>query len=94
MSVRAVLALVVLVLLIGSHESTSISDALQKVEDLFVKILGQSNNVISFARFTNKYGKKYQNKEEIKHRFSVFQKNLDLIGSTNKKGLPFKLGVN
>ncbi|CAN7114685.1 unnamed protein product [Brassica rapa subsp. narinosa] len=94
MSMRAILSLVVLVLLIGSHESTPISDALKKLEDLFAKILGQSDDVLSFARFTQKYGKKYQNKEEIKHRFSVFQENLDLIGSTNKKGLPFKLGVN
>ncbi|KAF3513602.1 hypothetical protein F2Q69_00000950 [Brassica cretica] len=65
MSVRAVLALVVLVLLIGSHESTSISDALQKVEDLFVKILGQSNNVISFARFTNNTVSKMRTRQGI-----------------------------
>ncbi|KAJ4887521.1 Thiol protease aleurain [Raphanus sativus] len=94
MSVKAILSLVVLVILIGSHEATPISDALRKVEDLFVKILGQTENVLSFARFTDKYGKNYENKEEIKHRFSVFQDNVDLIGSTNKKGLSFKLGVN
>ncbi|CAH8363982.1 unnamed protein product [Eruca vesicaria subsp. sativa] len=94
MSVRAILSLVVLVILIGSHESTPIPDGLRKVEEAFVKILGQSSHVLSFARFTHQYGKKYENEEEIKHRFSVFKENLDLIRSTNKKGLSYKLGVN
>ncbi|CAN7126933.1 unnamed protein product, partial [Brassica rapa subsp. narinosa] len=94
MSVSAILSLVVLVILIGSHESTPIPDDLRKVEESFVQILGQSNHVISFARFTHKYGKKYQHAEEINHRFSVFKENLDLIRSTNKKGLSYKLGVN
>ncbi|CAN7114687.1 unnamed protein product [Brassica rapa subsp. narinosa] len=94
MSVRAIQSLVVLVILIGSHESTPIPDGLRKVEEAFVKILGQSSHLLSFARFTHKYGKKYQHAEEIKHRFSVFKENLDLIRSTNKKDLSYKLGVN
>ncbi|CAN6806475.1 hypothetical protein Bca4012_001154 [Brassica carinata] len=94
MSVSAMLLLVVLVILMGSHDSTPIPDDLQKVEESFVQILGQSNHVLSFARFTHKYGKKYQHAEEIKHRFSVFKENLDLIRSTNNKGLSYKLGVN
>uniref|UniRef100_A0A0D3B2G1 Cathepsin propeptide inhibitor domain-containing protein n=1 Tax=Brassica oleracea var. oleracea TaxID=109376 RepID=A0A0D3B2G1_BRAOL len=94
MSVSAMLLLVVLVILMGSHDSTPIPDDLQKVEESFVQILGQSNHVLSFARFNHKYGKKYQHAEEIKHRFSVFKENLDLIRSTNNKGLSYKLGVN
>ncbi|CAH8387914.1 unnamed protein product [Eruca vesicaria subsp. sativa] len=94
MSVRAIISLVVLVILIESHESTPIPDGLRKVEEAFVKILGQSSHVLSFARFTHQYGKMYQNEEEIKQRFSVFKENLDFIRSTNKKGLSYKLGVN
>ena len=54
MSVRAIQSLVVLVILIGSHESTPIPDGLRKVEEAFVKILGQSSHLLSFARFTHK----------------------------------------
>lgn len=32
--------------------------------------------------------------EEMKLRFSIFKENLDLIRSTNKKGLSYKLAVN
>ncbi|CAN7126929.1 unnamed protein product [Brassica rapa subsp. narinosa] len=102
MSVRAILLSVVLVILIAASsaaadKSTPIRidpDGLRKVEESFVRILGQSSHVLSFARFTHKYGKMYQHAEEIKHRFSVFKENLDLIRSTNKKGLSYKLGVN
>ncbi|KAF8092039.1 hypothetical protein N665_0427s0018 [Sinapis alba] len=105
MSVRAITSLVVLVILIaassavdiGSHESPRIRmvpDSLREVEESFVQILGQSHQVLSFARFTHQYGKMYQHAEEIKHRFSVFKENLDLIRSTNKKDLSYKLGVN
>ncbi|KAJ4872144.1 Thiol protease aleurain [Raphanus sativus] len=102
MSVKSTLTSVVLVILIaassagdiGSDESTPITDGLRKVEESFVKILGQSNHVLSFARFAHKYGKTYENAEEVKHRFSVFKDTLDFIRSTNKKGLSYKVGVN
>lgn len=32
--------------------------------------------------------------EEMKSRFAIFSENLDLIRSTNKKGLSYTLGVN
>ncbi|CAF1698323.1 hypothetical protein HID58_051109 [Brassica napus] len=105
MSVRAITSLVVLVILtsaslavdIGSDDSPRIRmvpDRLREIEESFVQILGKSHHVLSFARFTHQYGKMYQHAEEIKHRFSVFKENLDLIRSTNKKGLSYKLGVN
>jgi cathepsin H len=36
----------------------------------------------------------YESEEEIKLRFRVFSENLDLIRSTNRKGLSYKLAVN
>lgn len=32
--------------------------------------------------------------EEIKLRFAIFMENLELIRSTNRRGLPYKLGIN
>lgn len=41
-----------------------------------------------------RYEKKYETVEELKLRFQIFSENLDLIRSTNRKGLSYKLGVN
>lgn len=41
-----------------------------------------------------RYEKKYETIEEMKLRFQIFSENLDLIRSTNRKGLSYKLGVN
>lgn len=105
MSVRTILPSAVLLILIAASTAESIgfdesnpirmvSDRLREVEESVVQILGQSRHVISFARFAHRYGKRYENAEEMKLRFSIFKENLDLIRSTNKKGLSYKLGVN
>ncbi|VVB16703.1 unnamed protein product [Arabis nemorensis] len=105
MSVRTILSSVVLVILIaassatdiGSDESNPIrmvSDRLRELEESVVQILGQSRHALSFARFAHRYGKRYLSPEEIKLRFTIFKENVDLIRSTNKKGLSYKLGVN
>ncbi|XP_010456317.1 PREDICTED: thiol protease aleurain [Camelina sativa] len=106
MSAKTILSSIVLVILIiaastaadiGFDESNPIrmvSDGLREVEESVSQILGQSRHVLSFARFTHRYGKKYQNVEEMKLRFSIFKENLDLVRSTNKKGLSYKLAVN
>ncbi|KAL4323948.1 hypothetical protein GQ457_11G017170 [Hibiscus cannabinus] len=41
-----------------------------------------------------RHGRKYESVEEMKLRFRIFKDSLDLIRSTNKKGLPYTLGVN
>ncbi|EFH53659.1 hypothetical protein ARALYDRAFT_323209 [Arabidopsis lyrata subsp. lyrata] len=77
-----------------SNPIKMVSDNLHELEDNVVQILGQSRHVLSFSRFAHRYGKKYQSVEEMKLRFSVFKENLDLIRSTNKKGLSYKLSLN
>lgn len=105
-TVRTILPSVALLILIavstadsigGFDESNPIrmvSDRLREVEESVVEILGQTRHALSFARFTHRYGKRYENTEEMKLRFSIFKESLDLIRSTNKKGLSYKLGVN
>lgn len=41
-----------------------------------------------------RYGKSYGSAEEILKRFAVFSENLELIRTTNRKGLPYRLGIN
>ncbi|XP_010541349.1 PREDICTED: thiol protease aleurain [Tarenaya hassleriana] len=77
-----------------SNPIRMVSDSLRDLEASVVQILGQSRHVLSFARFAHRYGRRYQSAEEMKHRFSIFMENLDLIRSTNKKGLSYKLSVN
>lgn len=45
-------------------------------------------------RFVFRYGKRYETVDEIKLRFEIFSENLELIRSTNRKGLPYALAVN
>ncbi|KAG2311078.1 hypothetical protein Bca4012_025535 [Brassica carinata] len=105
MSVRAILSSVLLLILVAASSAENIrfdesnpirmvSDGLREVEESIVQILGQSRHVLSFARFTHRYGKRYENAEEIKLRFSIFKESIDLIRSTNKRGLSYKLGLN
>ena len=49
---------------------------------------------VKFGVFFVRHGKRYENVEEMKLRFQIFKDNLDLIRSTNKKGLPYTLAVN
>ncbi|MFS7998811.1 putative cathepsin H [Helianthus anomalus] len=43
---------------------------------------------------TNRYGRKYQSSEEMKHKYSIFAPSLETIRSHNNKGLSYTLGVN
>ncbi|KAI4377478.1 hypothetical protein MLD38_015093 [Melastoma candidum] len=49
---------------------------------------------LSFARFARRYGKTYENADEMDSRFEIYKDNLKLIRETNNKGLPYKLAVN
>ncbi|XP_058108608.1 oryzain gamma chain-like [Magnolia sinica] len=59
-----------------------------------IQVLGNTRHALKFARFAARYGKRYNSVEEIKHRFGIFVESLELIHSTNRKGLSYKLGVN
>ncbi|KAJ9168047.1 hypothetical protein P3X46_019621 [Hevea brasiliensis] len=69
-------------------------DRLRDFEASVVKVIGHTHRALSFARFAHRYGKRYETEEEMKLRFAIFSENLDLIRSTNKKGLPYTLAVN
>ncbi|CAM6089528.1 unnamed protein product [Calypogeia fissa] len=60
----------------------------------FGDILGKGLLVAEFASFALKHGKVYKSLEELQHRFDTFVSNVELIESTNKKGLSYKLGIN
>jgi Cathepsin propeptide inhibitor domain (I29) len=49
---------------------------------------------IRYYDFAIRYGKRYDSLEEIQKRFNIFVDSLKVIRSTNRKGLPYKLGVN
>ncbi|WCJ42808.1 Cysteine proteinases superfamily protein [Euphorbia peplus] len=71
-----------------------VSDRLRDFEESVVKVVGHTRRALSFARFAHRYGKTYENEEEMKLRFAIFSENLDLIRSTNRKGLSYTLAVN
>ncbi|XP_039127656.1 cysteine proteinase 2-like [Dioscorea cayenensis subsp. rotundata] len=63
-------------------------------KDYILSTLGHTHDSITFARFAQRYGKRYESVEEINKRFGLFMDNLNIIRSTNKKGLSYKLGIN
>ncbi|XP_020270538.1 oryzain gamma chain-like [Asparagus officinalis] len=64
------------------------------LENSFLRVLGRTPDALHFARFARKYEKKYETEQEITRRFKIFGENLDLIRSTNRKQLSYKLGIN
>ncbi|KAA8523326.1 hypothetical protein F0562_009749 [Nyssa sinensis] len=71
-----------------------VSDGLRDFESSVLRVIGQTRQALSFARFAHRYEKKYETVEEMKLRFSIFSENLKLIRSHNKKGLLYTLAVN
>ncbi|KAK1263838.1 Cysteine proteinase 2 [Acorus gramineus] len=72
----------------------SVTDRIAPLESSILSALGNTRNAIQFARFAHKYGKRYETLEEMKRRFVAFVENLELVRSTNKKGLSYSLGIN
>ncbi|MFS7976231.1 putative cathepsin H [Helianthus anomalus] len=70
-----------------------VSDGLQEVETAVLQVIGETPHDLTFARFANRYGRKYQSSEEMKHRYSIFAESLETIRSHNKR-LSYTLGVN
>ncbi|KAK2645225.1 hypothetical protein Ddye_020420 [Dipteronia dyeriana] len=71
-----------------------VSDGLRDFEASLLQVVGHTRHSLSFARFAHRYEKKYETVEETKLRFAIFSENLDLIRSTNKKGLSYTLAIN
>lgn len=58
------------------------------------ELLGNSPRVADFVKFALDHGKVYNSLEQLTHRFSTFVSNLELIETTNKQDLSYKLGIN
>ncbi|CAH9145546.1 unnamed protein product [Cuscuta epithymum] len=101
-SIFVILVLAVIASVSGSSSTFSddnpirqvVLDGLHELESPIVSIIGSTRHALSFARFAHRYGKRYESAAEIIQRFGVFKESLRTIRSHNKKGLPYKLGVN
>nr|XP_010910298.1 oryzain gamma chain [Elaeis guineensis] len=71
-----------------------VTDRDGSTESALLRVLGGSRHAPHFARFARRYGKRYESTEEMMRRFRIFVENLELIRSTNRKGLPYTLGIN
>ncbi|KAK4483691.1 hypothetical protein RD792_010892 [Penstemon davidsonii] len=69
-------------------------DGMHELESSIIKIVGNSRRALSFVRFAHRYGKRYEDVEEIQRRFEIFSENLRMIRSHNRKGLSYTMGVN
>lgn len=78
----------------SSFEDSNPIRLVSDLEEQVLQVIGQTRHAVSFARFARRYGKRYDSVEEIQHRFRIFSENLQLIKSTNKKRLSYKLGLN
>ena len=72
----------------------SVTDRVHSLDSHLLSVLGRSRDALHFVRFAHRYGKSYESVEEIKLRFSTFVESLQLIRSTNRQNLPYKLGIN
>nr|GMC49186.1 cysteine proteinase 3 [Ipomoea batatas] len=68
-----------------------VSDDLHELESSILQVICSTRHASCFA---HKYRKRYDSAEEISQRFGVFKESLKMIRSHNKKGLPYKLGVD
>ncbi|KAM0952507.1 putative cathepsin H [Dioscorea sansibarensis] len=73
-----------------SNPIRSVTDRVNSIE----AILGNTRDALRFARFATRFGKSYESVVELRRRFGMFVESLELIRSTNRKGLPYKLGIN
>ncbi|KAL6656091.1 hypothetical protein ACP70R_006917 [Stipagrostis hirtigluma subsp. patula] len=68
--------------------------AASALESTVLAALGRTRAALRFARFAIRYGKSYESAAEVQRRFRIFSESLELIRSTNRKGLPYRLGIN
>lgn len=68
--------------------------AASALESTVFAALGRTRDALRFASFAIRYGKSYGSAAEVQKRFRIFSESLELVRSTNRKGLPYRLGIN
>uniref|UniRef100_A0A804QAX6 Cysteine proteinase 2 n=1 Tax=Zea mays TaxID=4577 RepID=A0A804QAX6_MAIZE len=68
--------------------------AASALESTVFAALGRTRDALRFARFAVRYGKSYESAAEVHKRFRIFSESLQLVRSTNRKGLSYRLGIN
>nr|BAJ88051.1 predicted protein [Hordeum vulgare subsp. vulgare] len=68
--------------------------AASTLESAVLGALGRTRHALRFARFAVGYGKSYESAAEVRRRFRIFSESLEEVRSTNRKGLPYRLGIN
>ncbi|CAL9070979.1 unnamed protein product, partial [Musa textilis] len=66
----------------------SVVDRVENYDAAVIGTLGRARHALDFARFAHRYG----SAAEIRRRFGIFLRNLELIRSTNRRSLPCTLG--
>ncbi|CAN6204589.1 unnamed protein product [Urochloa humidicola] len=104
MAHRRLLLLAVLAVAATAAAASSFSDsnpirpvtdrAASALESTVLAALGRTRDTLRFARYAVRYGKSYESAAEVQKRFRIFSESLELVRSTNRKGLPYRLGIN
>lgn len=81
-------------LFVEENPIRQVVDGLHELEHSILRVVGNTRHAFSFARFAHRYGKRYEDAEEIQKRFQIFVENLKMIKSHNRKGLSYTMGVN
>ncbi|KAF8695194.1 hypothetical protein HU200_037652 [Digitaria exilis] len=68
--------------------------AASALESTVLAALGHTRDALRFARYAVRHGKSYESVAEVHRRFRIFSESLELVRSTNRKGLPYRLGIN
>uniref|UniRef100_A0A0E0QS01 Peptidase C1A papain C-terminal domain-containing protein n=1 Tax=Oryza rufipogon TaxID=4529 RepID=A0A0E0QS01_ORYRU len=78
-----------------SNPIRSVTDhAASALESTVIAALGRTRDALRFARFAVRHGKRYGDAAEVQRRFRIFSESLELVRSTNRRGLPYRLGIN
>ncbi|KAK9131412.1 hypothetical protein Sjap_011899 [Stephania japonica] len=71
-----------------------VSDGFRDLEASVREIVGDTRHALAFARFANRYGKRYGSAEEMRRRFGNFVESMETIKASNKKRLSYRLALN
>lgn len=78
-----------------SNPIRSVTDqAASALESTVIAALGRTRDALRFPRFAVRHGKRYGDAAEVQRRFRIFSESLELVRSTNRRGLPYRLGIN
>ncbi|KAG8050076.1 hypothetical protein GUJ93_ZPchr0009g1775 [Zizania palustris] len=68
--------------------------AVSALESTVLAAIGRTRDALRFARFAVRHGKSYSDAAEVRRRFRIFSESLELVRSTHRRGLPYRLGIN